>query len=150
MVRTKLGFAHRLRVRWAEADMQGIVFNGHYLTYADVGLTEYLRAIGMPPPVWSIGSGAELYAVKSIVEYHGPAVFDDVLDVRVRVGRIGRSSLQFLIEIHRAEPAPAQHLTSIELIYVTANPETRKSVPVPQALHARIARHEGWPEGSGR
>src|SRR5688500_13394509 len=42
--------SHRLRVRWAEVDAQGIVFNGHYLTYFDVGMTEYLREIGVPYP----------------------------------------------------------------------------------------------------
>lgn len=38
----------RLRVRWAEVDIQKIVFNAHYLTYADVGMTEYWRALAMP------------------------------------------------------------------------------------------------------
>jgi acyl-CoA thioesterase FadM len=33
-------FHYPLRVRWAEVDRQGIVFNGHYLTYFDVGITE--------------------------------------------------------------------------------------------------------------
>jgi acyl-CoA thioester hydrolase len=28
----------QLRVRWAETDLQGIVFNGHYLTYFDVAI----------------------------------------------------------------------------------------------------------------
>ena len=35
----------RLRVRWAEIDMQRIVFNAHYLTYYDTAITEYFRAI---------------------------------------------------------------------------------------------------------
>ena len=38
-------FFHPLRVRWAEVDPQGIVFNGNYLTYADVAITEYFRAL---------------------------------------------------------------------------------------------------------
>jgi acyl-CoA thioester hydrolase len=143
MARDDFRFAHRLRVRWAESDMQGIVFNGHYLTYADVGLTEYLRAIGTPPPVWSVAPGVELFAVKATVEYHAPARFDDVLDVCVRVGRVGRTSLAFLVEIHRAEPAPAEHLDSIELVYVTADGASRKAVPLPDAFRARIADYEG-------
>ena len=36
---------HRLRVRWAEADMQGVVFNAHYLAWFDIGVTEYFRAV---------------------------------------------------------------------------------------------------------
>src|SRR5262245_22519326 len=41
MAKKDFRFVHRLRVRWAEVDRQGIVFNGHYLTYFDVGVTEY-------------------------------------------------------------------------------------------------------------
>jgi acyl-CoA thioester hydrolase len=41
-------FFHPLRVRWAEVDPQSIVFNGHYLTYADVAITEYFRARASP------------------------------------------------------------------------------------------------------
>jgi YbgC/YbaW family acyl-CoA thioester hydrolase len=40
--------APRLRVRWAEVDMQKIVFNGHYLTYIDTAVAEYWREIGLP------------------------------------------------------------------------------------------------------
>ncbi len=45
-------FRHRmpLRVRWAEVDRQGVVFNGHYLTYCDVCVTEYWRAVGLAYP----------------------------------------------------------------------------------------------------
>ena len=50
MARTEFRFAHRMRVRWAEVDKQGIVFNGHYLMYFDVAITEYYRALGYPYP----------------------------------------------------------------------------------------------------
>ena len=43
-------YFHTLRVRWAEVDPQSIVFNGHYMTYADVAITEYWRAINLPYP----------------------------------------------------------------------------------------------------
>src|SRR6185295_8930326 len=59
----------RLRVRWAEVDLQGIVFNGHYLTYFDIAVTEYWRAIGLPYPHAFEGTGVDLFAVKSTVEY---------------------------------------------------------------------------------
>ena len=29
-------FSHQLRVRWSEVDAQGVVFNPHYLTFADI------------------------------------------------------------------------------------------------------------------
>jgi acyl-CoA thioester hydrolase len=134
-------FRHPLRVRWAEVDRQGIVFNGHYLTFFDVGITEYWRAIGYPYPDALLAAGADTFVVKATVEYHAPAQYDDVLDVLVRVGRIGRSSMQFLLEIERA----GQRLISGEVIYVIADAATRKSMSVPAFLREAISGYEITP-----
>ena len=130
--------SHRLRVRWAEADMQGIVFNGHYLTYFDVAVTEYWRAIGLPYPETTADTGGEMYTVKSTVEYHSPARYDDELDILIRCARIGRSSLDFLLQIWRGDT----HLVTGQLIYVHADPKTRKSAPLPARLIAAITGFE--------
>jgi len=127
-------FTHRLRVRWAEVDKQDIVFNGHYLTYFDVGITEYWRAVGLPYPVTRERWGTEQYLVKATLEYLGPASFDDILDIGVRIERIGNSSLQFRIGIFR----DGEHLIGGELTYVNADPVTRKSVAVPPAMREMI------------
>ena len=65
MARQEFRFAHRLRVRWAEVDRQGIVFNGHYLTYFDVGITEYYRTLGYPYPDGLAQLGTDLYVRKA-------------------------------------------------------------------------------------
>jgi acyl-CoA thioester hydrolase len=141
VARSDFSFSHPLRVRWAEVDRQGIVFNGHYLTYFDVGITEYWRAIGYPYPDALAEQGSDTFAVKATIEYNAPARYDDLLDVLVRVGRIGRTSLQFLVEIHRGEA----QLISGELIYVNADAGTRKPVPVPGFLREAIVRFERVP-----
>lgn len=138
MARGDFSFAHPLRVRWAEVDRQGIVFNGHYLTYFDVGITEYWRAIGYPYPDALLRQGSDTFAVKATIEYKSPARYDDLIDVMVRVGRIGRTSLQFLVQIDRDQT----QLVSGELIYVNADTETRKPVPVPEFLRAAVLRFE--------
>ena len=84
-------FFHSLRVRWAEVDPQGIVFNGNYLTYLDVATTEYYRQLGMSYPADLLRGGGDLFAVKSTLEYRAPAHFDDWLDIGTRVARLGRS-----------------------------------------------------------
>jgi acyl-CoA thioester hydrolase len=136
--KSDFNFSHRLRVRWAEVDRQDIVFNGHYLTYFDVAMTEYLRALGFPYPDGLLAAGSDLFVVKASVEYHAPARYDDELDIHVRVGRIGRSSLQYLFEIYRGDAL----LVNCENIYVNADPKTRKPAPVPQALRDAIGRFE--------
>jgi acyl-CoA thioester hydrolase len=138
MARQDFAFSHTLRVRWAEVDMQSVVFNGHYLTYFDVAFTEYWRATGLISPQEQAREGQELFLRKATVEYHAPAHFDDVLDIGVRCAGFGRSSMRFLIEIYRGD----QYLISGELLYVYADTGVRKSVPVPDHWRAVIARFE--------
>lgn len=83
--RSDFTFMHTLRVRWAEVDAQGIVFNGHYLTYFDVGITEYWRAAGLRYPDAFATADTDLFLVKATLEYRAPARFDDLLDIAVRV-----------------------------------------------------------------
>lgn len=132
-------FRHRtpLRVRWAEADMQGVVFNGHYLTYCDICLTEYWRAIGLVYPADFHALGCDTYVRKATVEYLAPARFDDELEVCGRVARIGRSSLSFLVEMHRRGEA-ARPLIAAELVYVNADKETLTSAPWPTTFREKI------------
>ena len=138
MAREDFSFFHPLRVRWAEVDMQGIVFNGHYFTYFDVAFTEYWRATGLPSVLQQAKDGRELFARKAGIEYQAPARFDDVLDIGVRCAGFGRSSVRFVIEIHRGD----EHLISGELVYVYADTAVRKGVPFPEEWRAVLARFE--------
>jgi YbgC/YbaW family acyl-CoA thioester hydrolase len=131
----------RLRVRWAEVDMQKIVFNGHYLTYIDTAVAEYWRAIGLPYPAGYVERyGNDMYLRKAAVEYLGSARYDDLLDVCCRVGKLGRSSMTFYFEIYREnEETP---LVSAELVYVNADPASMKAAPLPDELRRQVLRYE--------
>ncbi len=134
----------RLRVRWAEVDMQKIVFNGHYLTYVDTAVAEYWREIGLPYPHGYIERfGSDVYLRKATVEYLGPARYDDVLAVMCRVSKLGRTSMTFRFEIHREAPQPAASaLVTAELVYVNADPSSMKAAPLPEDLRIRVQRYE--------
>ena len=134
-------FSFPLRVRWAEVDAQGIVFNAHYLAYFDVGITEYWRAIGLSYPEGLAGTGGDLFVVKSQLDYHGSARYDDMLDIVVRIARIGNSSISFAIGIHRGD----ELLVSGEVVYVFAEPQTRKPLRVPELLRVAVRRFEAGP-----
>ena len=81
---------HRLRVRWAEVDMQRIVFNPHYLMYVDTAFTEYWRALAVPYEAIPGSFGGDMYVKKSTLEYHGSAELEDMLQIGMRCQRIGR------------------------------------------------------------
>jgi len=129
---------HRLRVRWAEIDLQRIVFNPHYLTYVDTAFTEYWRAIGIPYEVIPAQLGGDLYVKKSTLEYHGSARLDDMLEVGVKNQRIGNSSLDFLAGIFR----DGKLLVDCQLLYVFADPLTQTARPVPAVLRALFTAFE--------
>jgi len=123
-------FSHRLRVRWAEVDMQKIVFNAHYLMYFDTAVADYWRALALPYEEAMHALGGDLYVKKATVEFNASARMDDQLDVALLCERIGTSSIVFAGAIFRGE----QLLISGELLYVFADPSTQTSRPVPPLL----------------
>ncbi|WP_431096396.1 YbgC/FadM family acyl-CoA thioesterase [Polaromonas aquatica] len=138
MKRQAFRFFHRLRVRWAEVDMQKIVFNAHYLTYFDTAVTDYWRALALPYEETMRKLGGDLYVKKASVEYHGSARFDDQLDVALKCARVGNSSMAFTGAVFRGE----ELLITCELIYVFADPATQTSRPVPEALRTVLTGFE--------
>ena len=123
-------FKHRLRVRWAEVDMQKIVFNAHYLMYFDTAIADYWRALALPYEASMLHLEGDLYVKKATIEFHASARLDDLLDVGLRCIRIGKSSMVFGGAIFRGD----ELLIECELIYVFADPATQTSKPVPPAL----------------
>lgn len=136
--RTDFRAVSRLRVRWAEVDMQKIVFNAHYLTYFDTAVADYWRALGLPYQAAMQRLGGDLYVRKASVEYHASACADDTLEVGLRCARVGTTSLTFEGGVFRGE----QFLVGAELVYVFADPSTRTSKPVPDALRALLQDYE--------
>ena len=130
MKRSDFRFFHRLRVRWAEIDMQKIVFNGHYLTYLDTAVTAYWGRVALPYETAFHILGGELYVKKATLEYHASALMDDDLSVGMKCSRLGKSSMVFEAGIFRGDKL----LISGELIYVFADPKTQTSKPIPEAL----------------
>ncbi len=133
-------FHHPLRVRFADTDMQGIVFNGNYLTYYDVAWTEYFRALGL---TWQdlIGLGADTVLARTTMEFKAPARFDQILEIHTRVSKIGNTSLTFEFEIYAQ--GDERLIGTASSLYVCIDPETLRPVRVPDALRSRISEFEG-------
>lgn len=81
-------YVHRIPVRYGEVDMQGVVFNAHYLAYCDDTADTWWRAV--------LGqfedSGWEPMVVKAVVEWQGSAGIGDTLDIAAGVARWGTTS----------------------------------------------------------
>jgi YbgC/YbaW family acyl-CoA thioester hydrolase len=138
MPRTDFVCAPTLRVRWAEVDMQKIVFNAHYLTYIDTAIADYWREIGLPYPHGYVERyGNDIFLRKATLEYLGSARYDDMLTVCCRVAKLGRTSMTFHFEIYRE----AEVLISAELVYVNAD-SSMKAAPLPDEVRERVKKYE--------
>ena len=129
-------YSHPLRVRYSEIDAQGVVFNAHYLTYFDVALNEYLRELAFDYHAMVAEQQLDFHLIKSSVEYLGPIRFDEVIDIAVRPGRIGRTSLTWELAVFRE--GEDECLSRGEIIWVCARIGTHRSHPLPDNLLKRL------------
>ncbi|QXZ08434.1 GNAT family N-acetyltransferase [Comamonas sp. Y33R10-2] len=128
----------RIEVRWAEVDAQKIVFNAHYLMYADVAMSNYWRQLAIPYDAGFAALGGEMFVKKAGTVYHGSATLGDVLEVGIRCVKQGNTSLQFDVGIFRG----MELLNSVELVYVFADPATQTPKSVPQQLRDVLTAYE--------
>jgi acyl-CoA thioester hydrolase len=139
MPRADFRFLHKIRVRYSEVDAQAVVFNARYLDYADLGIAEYFRVLGIsvvPGP-----DTPEFHTARASVDFKAPIRLDEEILVCVRAVRIGRSSIGLAIELHGAEGEDLRAM--IEEVYVHVNLANGKPAPVPDWVAAAMRRYEG-------
>lgn len=141
MARSDYRFCFPFRVRYAEIDAQGVVFNAHYLTYFDTAVSEYLRALNFDYEAQIRSSGEDFHTVKTLVEYKAPINFDDEIDVHVRAARIGRTSLSFLLEIHARDQDALR--ASGEIVWVNTDQTSHLPAPHGSAFVDLLKAFEG-------
>jgi acyl-CoA thioester hydrolase len=125
-----------LRVRYAEVDFQGIVYFAHYATYFDVAIHEFFRSLPYDYTAIRKATGTDFNIVRSVVEYRRPLHFDEVFEVEVALGRIGRTSLTFAPAIWVAGEAEPRAIG--EVVWVHADQATMRAVPLPEELLERL------------
>jgi acyl-CoA thioester hydrolase len=142
MPREEFRCVYRFRVRWAEVDMQKVVFNAHYLTYIDTAIAEYWREIGLPYPDGYVDHyGADVFLRKAAIDYLGSAHYDDELSVLCRVAGLGRTSMTMRFEIWR-DAGDSAPLVTADLVYVNVDAATKKPQPLPDEVRARVRDYE--------
>lgn len=127
-------WSHRLRVRYAECDPQGIVFNANYVLYVDVALTELWRdAFGSYEDAVQ-QHGVDLVVGSVTVDYRVPARPDDELDVGLALMAIGTSSITSSIEMRRGDTV----IATGSVRHVCVDAATLQKAPVPDAIRERL------------
>src|SRR6476659_10305606 len=85
-------YAAFARVGFSDTDAQGVVYYGRYMPYFDLARVEYHRSLDM---LRAEPQEREFVMRAMHVEYHQPARFDDLIEVDVRISRIGTTSVSY-------------------------------------------------------
>jgi acyl-CoA thioester hydrolase len=128
-------FVYKLRVRYGECDPQGIVFNANYLLYFDVAFTELWRAAVGP---WQemVQRGVDAVVADARLSFRAPARFDDEIELRARVARLGRSSITTEIDVVCDERV----LVSGTLRHVCVSTDTWRKTELPEWVRSGLER----------
>ncbi|WP_163749339.1 acyl-CoA thioesterase [Mycolicibacterium helvum] len=122
-----------VRVRYVECDMQGRVFNGHYLTWVDMALNEAVREIFGDYQTLT-EAGIDLVVAAAELQFRQPAHFDDDLMVGVAFDPLGRTSLRSTYQIRRGEDLIAE----AAMIHVCVDAVTFDKQPWPEWFRDRL------------
>jgi acyl-CoA thioester hydrolase len=126
-------FGMPLRVRYVECDMQGRVFNGHYLTWVDMALNEALREIVGDYQTLT-DAGIDFVVAAAELQFRRPAHFDDDLVIGVGFDPLGRTSLRSTYEIRRGQDLIAE----AAMIHICVDATTLDKQPWPDWFREQI------------
>ena len=133
-------FGAQTRVGFSDTDAQGIVYYGRYLPYFDLARVEYHRNLGLLG--MDIGEEGQEFVMRAVaVEYLAPAVFDDLIEVYVRMSRIGRTSVTYELAAYRERDDLLMVTATQTLVLVDL--DERKPVPIPDSYKDAIRAFEG-------
>ena len=126
-------FAHTMRVRYAECDGLGVVFNAHYLTYLDQTITELFRvALGGYRRL--IENELDMVVADVHMQFHASARFDDEIILEATAAHIGTTSLITHHRIRRDD----ELLLIAEMVHVWVKRGSADKTPIPEWARAGL------------
>lgn len=127
-------FTHTLRARFHECDVQGVVFNAHYLTYVDIAITELWRAaLGSYEAM--LDRGVDIVVADAHLHFHGGARFDQELTVQLAITQLGTTSIVSDSAIAHGDTT----LVDARLVHVTVDRATMTKIPIPDWLREALS-----------
>jgi acyl-CoA thioester hydrolase len=131
-------YASFTRVGFSDTDAQGIVYYGRYLPYFDAARVEYHRHLGL----LETSAGENEFVMRAnTIEYLAPARFDDLIEVFIRVARIGRTSVGYELAAYRREDNVLMVTAQQTLVLVDLG--ERRPRAIPDEYREKIGDFEG-------
>ena len=134
-------FSLPITPRYAEVDQQGVVFNGHYLTWFDEACTGFLDHLDVTYP-GLIASGYDIQVVHSEIDFMGPVRWRDSVRVEVGCERIGSTSFTLGFNVFRSKDGDLatgeQSAVRGHNVYVVVSTDDWAKRPIPPVLREAL------------
>ncbi len=101
----------KVRVRFVDTDMMGVVHHSNYIQYFELARIEYLRRRGLDYSSW-VKMGFHLPVIEVAARYKKPAYLDDLLTVEARLTTLSRVKVGFEYRVLRDGPEGEQLLAT--------------------------------------
>jgi acyl-CoA thioester hydrolase len=124
-----------LPTRWMDNDIYGHVNNALYYAFFDTAINQYLIAEGGLDINGSrvIGLAAETHC-----QFMQALAFPEVVEVGLRVGKLGNSSVRYELAIFKE--SETQAAATGYFVHVFVDRETRRAVPIPPKIRTALER----------
>jgi acyl-CoA thioester hydrolase len=129
-------FVYRLRVRYSECDLQGVLFNANYLAYIDHTITELWRAAYGGYTVM-LDRGVDIVVAEVNMRFLGSARFDEEVVIEATVTNVGTTSVTTTFRFHRG--GTDELLLAAEIRHVFIDPATATKTPMPDWAREGLA-----------
>ena len=136
-------FSQQIRVTYGDTDQMGIVYHANYLNYFEVSRTEMMRSQGLTYRSME-AAGVLLQVVHCEIDFHRPAHYDDLLEVRSVVSRMGKASLVISSEVWRGK----EHLVTGKVKLASVSRQQGRIIPLPQQLIDAVQQFYSVPDGT--
>jgi acyl-CoA thioester hydrolase len=126
-------FEMPFRIRYLEADQQGVVFNMWYLAYFDDASTAFLAAQGIEYTAMMAG-GVDLQLVHTAIDWFGPLRYGEDATVAVETRSVGTTSFTLGFTVH----GPDGPVCRAETVYVVVSTDGSGKRGVPDDLRRAL------------
>ncbi|NKZ10212.1 acyl-CoA thioesterase [Mycolicibacterium septicum DSM 44393] len=125
--------------RYAEIDQQGVVFNGHYLTWFDeacTGLFDHLRVSYAD----LIADGIDMQVVHTEIDFRAPVRWREPVRVAVRCERIGTTSFTLGFTVLGTDASGDERARVCgSNVYVVVSTDDWSKRPVPEGVRTALS-----------
>jgi len=87
-----------VRIRYKDTDRMGVVYYGNYLTYFEIGRSEYMRELGLPYTELET-RGYSLVVTEVAAKYHANVGYDSLVKVKTAITYVRKVRVRFDYEI---------------------------------------------------